>query len=1057
MTRPDADRLFTDFAQRGNAAALARVFDLLAGELLLLAAHVAPRGADPEDLLQDTFLCAIEHRAKFDPTRPVRPWLVGILGNLAREARRRLARAPDPQRLRAAADVEPIADAQTHELEGTLARALHALPRLDRQVLTLRLVHGLTDAQIAQALAVPLPTAKARLRRGLARLREGLPASLAGGIAAFGTRERGLGAVRAEVLAAAAAVAPATTAGIGAMVKLAALVALLLGGGSAFVWPGSVPVESVVPSVSTSLTADCQPDESVARADATRDQPSPVRAAIEAATAALRGRCVARESGEPLAGCEVEVRPQHPFAGSAELMAAWQRDGQRSARATSAADGTFALDPPPDTDRFTLALVFRARDRVDVSWALPHGTRARDFGDVKLGRPIPVSIAMVDTRGDPVAGAEVILASRPRGDAPLDRSPEVVSRTDASGRAVIEPGVGAGVWLVQVSDHQLITPTAIAVEDNAPRQEVEIVVLRRATGERLAGVVLDAEGAPLSGVWVSLDGESSASTTSARGAFEIQRTNGPASPSTLRLRDFEGRAAPTTIHGPFEWGRTDLELTMLPAVSVRVLVSDAETGDVVETFSVQRTPAPAQTPGRFAIERPRPGEAVVPAVEWGVTALRILPEDIEYEPSELLVLERSSVVDGKLAVRLHRRGEVRVRVRRADGTPVAGSNVEVLVDPGGHLPAQSLAVAQLVGIAWPALFAPQLDSARSDADGIAVARVAPAPRGRAVRVRGAHPDVVLRDVALQPGAVIEVTVRPAASVRGRVGPADLLRELRSASMPLGGNDPLGAMTQLGVIIAPADGSASMWPTPFDAEGRFEVRGLPVGRCVVTLNNYVRYEGSGGTQRTRLAVVDLQAGEQDLEIDLGPARPATLHATVVAGGRPCVAAQVMVAGLPTPDGPDFHSPAFTTYCDARGELVIPGLPAATYRIYLEQRDRETGASQWIPSAEACVVQPGATVHARFSVERRRVRVRVLDPDGRTPVANQAFMVSPAIARDVHHTDADGWLTLDPAPAGAFHLRAATGQGPSTWSPTGPALGPLELPASEQTGTLTVIRR
>lgn len=1054
MTRPDADRLFTDFAQRGNAAALARVFDLLAGELLLLAAHVAPRGADPEDLLQDTFLCAIEHRAKFDPTRPVRPWLVGILGNLAREARRRLARAPDPQRLRVPADVEPIADAQTHELEGTLAETLHALPRLDRQVLTLRLVHGLTDAQIAQALAVPLPTAKARLRRGLARLREGLPASLAGGLAAFDTRERGLGAVRAEVLAAAAAVAPATTAGIGAMVKLAALVALLLGSGIAFAWPGGVPADEVAPPAAASVYEVRQPSEPALRAAASPRQQPPSRTAIEVASAALRGRCVARESGEPLAGCEVEVKPQYPLGGSADVIAAWQRVAKRSASVTSAADGTFALDPPPDTDRFILVLTFRARDRMDVHWALPHGTRARDLGDIELGRPVPVSIAIVDTRGDPVAGAEVSLASRPVGDAPCDLLPKGPPATDARGRAVVEPGVGAGVWLLQVRGHPLITPTAIAVEDDAPRQEVEIVVLRRAAGERLAGVVLDAEGAPLSGVWVSLDGESSASTTTPRGAFQIVRTNGPASPGTLRLRDFEGRAAPTTIQGPFEWGRTDLELTMLPAVSVRVLVSDAETGQAIANFSVQRTPA--QTQARFAVQRPRPAEAVVPAVEWGVTALRILPEDTEYEPSELLVLERGSVVDGKLAVRLQRRGEVRVRVRRADGTPVAGSTVEVLADPGGHLSAHSLTVAQLAAIPMPALFAPQLDSARSDADGIAVVRVAPAPRGRALRVRGAHPDVVLRDVVLQPGAVIEVTVRPAASVRGRVGPADLLRELRSATVPLGGNDPFGALTQLGVIIAPAHGSAAMWPTPFDAEGRFEVRGLPVGRCVVTLNNYVRYEGGGGTQRTRLATVDLQAGEQDLEIDLGPARPATLHATVVAGGRPCVAAQVMVAGLPAPDGPDFHSPAFTTYCDARGGLVLPGLPAATYRIYLEHRDRETGTSHWVPSAETCEVQPGATVHARFTAERRRVRVRVLDTDGRTPVAHAAFLFTPGLDRNPHHTDADGWLTLDPAPAGAFHLRVALAQGPA-WSPSGALLGPLELPPGEEAGSLTVTLR
>src|SRR5688572_6370416 len=223
IERLDADRSFAAFARRGDPAALARVFDLLAGELLLLAAHLVPPGVDPEDLLQGTFLRAIEQRAKFDPKRPVRPWLVGILGNLAREARRRAGRVPDPARVRATIDEEPAEGAATQELEDAVARALAGLSRLDRQVLNLRLVHGMNDAQIAHALAVPLPTAKARLRRGLVRLRQTLPAGLVRSMAVFAAG-RDLQAVRVAVLAAAAAVTPATAFAGGTIVKVAALV-----------------------------------------------------------------------------------------------------------------------------------------------------------------------------------------------------------------------------------------------------------------------------------------------------------------------------------------------------------------------------------------------------------------------------------------------------------------------------------------------------------------------------------------------------------------------------------------------------------------------------------------------------------------------------------------------------------------------------------------------------------------------------------------------------------------------------------------------------------------
>lgn len=995
MTRPDADRLFATFAQRGDPAALAQVFDLLAGELLLLAAHLAPRGVEAEDLLQATFVCAIEQRAKFDTQRPVRPWLVGILGNLARQARKTAARSADPQRLNLPSDIEPVAQAQTQEMEATVAQALAALPRLDRQVLTLRLVHGLNDAQIAHALAVPLPTAKARLRRGLVRLRQGLPAGLARGMAVFAARGRDLRAVRAEVLAAAAAVAP-TTMAVSSVLKVAALLAVLLAG-VAFYATRRVTIDPVAPPTPVSLSVPADATESTVSTshEANEADASPSRVEVVAPRTGLYGRCVARESGAPIGGCAIEARWKHPFPATPDEFAAWQRVARQPLTTTSAADGTFHFEPPPDVAPFGMAITFHAPERASAALSVPRGEATPDLGDVRLARPVPILMSIVDARGHKVVGAGVTFMPESLLNDPgglQDLVPDRVPSSDADGRLVVQPGLAPGVWRLHVHTHPVITPTALAVEENATRVEVEIVVLRRTADEKLAGVVHDHAGQPLAGVWVTAEGETHAGTTDQHGAFLIQRNTGPSVPSVLRLQDFEGRAALTTVAGPFAWGQTDLVLTMPRIDSVRVRVTDAHSQALVPQFVVQRLPATSVAANpRFAVTQPEPGIAVVPAVEWGLTSVRIVPEGGDYEPSALVVLERRDVVEGELPIRLQRRGELRVRVHH-QGAPVVGSTVEVLIDAAPNLPPQSLPVAQLAS-GWAPLFAAQLDHAVTDATGVAMLRVASASSGRALRVRGNHPEVVRREFAVQPGATIDVAVSAAAIVRGRVGPPEVLRALRAASPPLQAGNPMSALMQFGLIFKPQNGSAAFLPTPLDAEGKFEVGGLSSGRCEVAVQHTFRR----GTVRTPLVVLDLHSGEQEVVLDLTPTRPATLHAVVVTGDRPGSAAHVRLHGQP--------GPSFELHCDPRGTFVVPGLPAGTYRVYLDQRDPETGRSLWIPSAEACELQPAATTHARFHIERRSARVRVLHADGRTPISDRCFLATHTFLLPACRTDAD----------------------------------------------------
>src|SRR5262245_53164216 len=121
------ERRFERFRRKGDPAALSAVFDATAPEILRVAMHLARDPAAAEALLQRTFLTAIEHAASFDARERLVPWLLGILGNHARENARKDRRAVDPTRLEARANADPAAAAEAAEMSEEARRAIDAL------------------------------------------------------------------------------------------------------------------------------------------------------------------------------------------------------------------------------------------------------------------------------------------------------------------------------------------------------------------------------------------------------------------------------------------------------------------------------------------------------------------------------------------------------------------------------------------------------------------------------------------------------------------------------------------------------------------------------------------------------------------------------------------------------------------------------------------------------------------------------------------------------------------------------------------------------------------
>jgi RNA polymerase sigma-70 factor (ECF subfamily) len=128
-----------------------------------------------EDLAQETFARAWQHRARYHEAGQQRAYLMRIAAHLVRDHYRRpqVVRLFDSDAAEPPAmDDSPPAQFEQAELEAELREALDGLTPAQRQTLLLRYYGKMTFEQIAEALGAPLGTVLSHARRGLASLRK---------------------------------------------------------------------------------------------------------------------------------------------------------------------------------------------------------------------------------------------------------------------------------------------------------------------------------------------------------------------------------------------------------------------------------------------------------------------------------------------------------------------------------------------------------------------------------------------------------------------------------------------------------------------------------------------------------------------------------------------------------------------------------------------------------------------------------------------------------------------------------------------------------------------
>lgn len=180
--RATVDARLMEAVARGDKAAFAQIYDRFSPPLYALALRVVRDPTEAQDIVHDVFVTVWEKAATFEHIRgSAFSWAVTLVRNRAIDrVRMRRRRADllagsvlsdlgyDESEGAAAANESAVREDDARQVRSAVA----TLPPDQQNALELAFFGGLTQEQIAEKLQQPLGTVKARIRRGLIKLRD---------------------------------------------------------------------------------------------------------------------------------------------------------------------------------------------------------------------------------------------------------------------------------------------------------------------------------------------------------------------------------------------------------------------------------------------------------------------------------------------------------------------------------------------------------------------------------------------------------------------------------------------------------------------------------------------------------------------------------------------------------------------------------------------------------------------------------------------------------------------------------------------------------------------
>ena len=163
----------------GDDTAVAEVLDTYGGLVWSIARRSFRERAEAEDAVQDAFIAVWQSASKYDPAVAAEATFIAMIARRRVIDRvRKASRRPDTQPI--ASFDEPAVEAEkATEIAEESRRVLAVIDALDPpqpEVIRHSVMDGLTHAQIAERLSLPLGTVKTHIRRGLMKVRTAMGA-----------------------------------------------------------------------------------------------------------------------------------------------------------------------------------------------------------------------------------------------------------------------------------------------------------------------------------------------------------------------------------------------------------------------------------------------------------------------------------------------------------------------------------------------------------------------------------------------------------------------------------------------------------------------------------------------------------------------------------------------------------------------------------------------------------------------------------------------------------------------------------------------------------------
>lgn len=162
---------------QGDNAAFAQLYDVTAPRVNGLVSRVLVDRAMSEEVTQEVFLDIWRTSPRFDPGRgSALSWLFTIAHRKAVDRVRSTEAARHRDTAYVATQNEPEYDSTAEQVDGSMRAdlvraAIAQLSPVQREAVELAYFEGISQAEVAQRLNIPLGTAKSRIRDGLLKLR----------------------------------------------------------------------------------------------------------------------------------------------------------------------------------------------------------------------------------------------------------------------------------------------------------------------------------------------------------------------------------------------------------------------------------------------------------------------------------------------------------------------------------------------------------------------------------------------------------------------------------------------------------------------------------------------------------------------------------------------------------------------------------------------------------------------------------------------------------------------------------------------------------------------